>query len=65
MDANDLLTMDGIRALKDNLSSDKYALLENLISELQEIKRIKIDEVKQQRDEFEKLMKTAKNDIEV
>jgi hypothetical protein len=31
---SDLLNRDGIRALKDGLDSDKYALLENLIAEL-------------------------------
>ena len=36
--ASDLLTLEGIRALKDNLDSDKYALLENLIAEMQELK---------------------------
>jgi len=47
MEASDLMTWEGIWALKDNLDSDKYALLENLISELSEIKKIKIEEVKE------------------
>ena len=34
LEACDLLTLDGIRALKDNISSDKYAMLKNLIAEL-------------------------------
>jgi len=32
------LTHEAIRSLKDNLDSDKYALLENLIAELAELK---------------------------
>lgn len=41
---SDLLNRDGIRALKDGLDSDKYALLENLIAELQELKDVKVNQ---------------------
>ena len=32
--ASDLLTKNAILALKDNITSDKFAVLENLIAEL-------------------------------